>query len=82
LRIIKELGGEIVVATDEYVAATFSSSLFGFIDDVECRLDASPKRIQIRSASRVGHSDLGVDRKRMEAMPRLFDQRVSGGIVE
>jgi uncharacterized protein (DUF1499 family) len=74
LQIIEELGGEIVVATDEYVAATFSSSLFGFVDDVECRLDASQEKIQIRSASRVGHSDLGVNRKRMETLTRLFDQ--------
>ncbi len=74
LQIIKELGGEAVVANDEYIAATFSSSLFGFVDDVECRLDASQEQIQIRSASRVGHSDLGVNRKRMETLTRLFDQ--------
>jgi uncharacterized protein (DUF1499 family) len=88
LQIIKDLGGEVVAANDGYLAATFSSSLFGFVDDVECRLDASNKRIQIRSASRVGHSDLGVNRKRVEAMTRLFDQRmsrsadVSGNVVE
>jgi uncharacterized protein (DUF1499 family) len=74
LQIIEELGGEIVVATDQYVAATFSSPLFGFVDDVECRLDASQEQIQIRSASRVGHSDLGVNQKRMETLTRLFDQ--------
>ncbi len=84
LQIIKELGGEVVVANDEYIAATFSSSLFGFIDDVECRLEPSQKRIQIRSASRVGHSDMGVNRKRAETMARLFDQRMSesGDVVE
>jgi uncharacterized protein (DUF1499 family) len=82
LQIIKELGGEVVAANDEYIAATFSSSLFGFVDDVECRLDASQERIQIRSASRVGHSDLGVNRKRVDAMTRLFDQRASGDVVE
>jgi uncharacterized protein (DUF1499 family) len=82
LQIIKELGGEVVVANDEYIAATFSSSVFGFIDDVECRLEPSQKRIQIRSASRVGHSDLGVNRRRVETMTRLFDQRMSGGVVE
>jgi uncharacterized protein (DUF1499 family) len=79
LQIIKELGGEAVVANDEYIAATFSSSLFGFIDDVEFRLEPSGRRIQIRSASRVGHSDMGVNRKRVETMARLFDQRMSGG---
>jgi uncharacterized protein (DUF1499 family) len=79
LQIIEELGGKVVVADDEYVSATFASSIFGFVDDVECRLDASKEQIQIRSASRVGHSDLGVNRKRMEALTGLFDQRASGG---
>ncbi len=80
LQIIKELGGEILVANDDYIAATFSSSLFGFIDDVECRLDTSQKRIHIRSASRVGHSDLGVNRKRVEAINRSFNQKMSGDV--
>jgi len=84
LQIIEETGGEVVVANDAYIAATFSSSLFGFVDDLECRLEPSQKRIQIRSASRVGHSDLGVNKERVEAMARLFDQRMkeSGGVVE
>jgi len=75
LQIIEELGGEVVVANDEYIAAVFSSALFGFVDDVEYRLESTQNRIQIRSASRVGHSDLGVNRKRAEAMTRLFGQR-------
>ena len=78
LQIIKELGGEILVANDEYISAIFSSSLFGFIDDVECRLDASQKRIHIRSASRVGHSDLSVNRNRVETIARLLGQKMSG----
>jgi uncharacterized protein (DUF1499 family) len=67
-RAIEELGGEVTFVDGEYLAATFSSSIFGFVDDVECRLDAPRKRIQIRSASRVGYSDLGVNRKRVEAI--------------
>jgi uncharacterized protein (DUF1499 family) len=82
LRIIKELGGQAVVSEDDYIAATFSSSVFGFVDDVEFRLDPSQKRIQIRSASRVGHSDLGVNRKRVEAMTRLFTQKIGGAVVQ
>jgi uncharacterized protein (DUF1499 family) len=73
-QVIKELGGEVTIANDEYIAATFSSSLFRFIDDVECRLDAPKDQIQIRSASRVGHSDLGVNRKRAESITRLFSE--------
>jgi len=77
LKIIEDLDGDVVVSNDEYIAATFSSSLFGFVDDVEFRLEPSQERIQIRSASRVGHSDLGVNRKRAEAMTRSFDQERS-----
>jgi uncharacterized protein (DUF1499 family) len=73
-QVIEDLGGEVVVSKDGYIAAIFRSSLFGFVDDVECRLDASQKRIQIRSASREGHSDMGVNRKRAEAMTRAFKQ--------
>lgn len=79
LQTIEELGGEVAVADDEYIAATFTSSLFGFVDDLECRLEPSQRRIQIRSASRVGHSDLGVNRKRVEALTRTFYRRVSRG---
>ncbi len=81
-RIIEELGGQVVVNNDDYLAATFSSSVFGFVDDVELRLDPSQKRIHVRSASRVGHSDLGVNRKRVETMTRLFTQQMGGDAVK
>jgi uncharacterized protein (DUF1499 family) len=71
-QVIAELGGEVAIVDDAYIAATFTSSLFRFVDDVECRLDPSKQQIQIRSASRVGYSDLGVNRKRAEAITRAF----------
>ena len=80
LQIIKESGGEVSAASGEYISATFSVSLFGFIDDVECRLDTSKNRIHIRSASRVGHSDLGVNKKRAETLSRLFKQKMKGDL--
>lgn len=49
-----------------YLHFEFKSFLFRFIDDVEFEFDEITKTVQIRSASRVGHSDLGVNRKRME----------------
>jgi len=75
-QVIKGLGGEVAIVNDEYIAATFASSIFRFVDDVECRLDAPQNRIHIRSASRVGHSDLGVNRKRTEAITRSFGEDV------
>lgn len=62
---ITELGGELVRVEDGYLAATFSSSLFGFVDDVEARLDSAAGVIQIRSGSRVGTSDFGANRQRV-----------------
>jgi len=63
---IENLGGHIVVNDGQYLHATFTSSLFRYVDDVEARLDASERVIHLRSASRVGHSDLGANRKRIE----------------
>jgi len=77
LQIIKESGGEVSAASGEYISATFSVSLFGFIDDVECRLDTSKNRIQIRSASRVGESDFGVNKNRVEKIRRLFKRKMN-----
>lgn len=56
--------------TDGYVHATAHSAFFGFIDDLECQLRPEAGIIAIRSASRVGHSDFGVNRKRVEAIRR------------
>jgi len=58
----------IVTLRDDYLHAEVSSALMGFIDDLECLLDAASGKIQVRSASRVGYSDLGVNRKRVEAL--------------
>ena len=54
-----------------YIRAEFTSMIFRFVDDVEFYFPTSESevvRIDIRSASRVGSSDLGVNRKRMEAI--------------
>lgn len=55
-----------VTATTDYRHYTFKTALLRFTDDVEVRLDGDVA--QIRSASRVGHSDLGVNRRRVEAI--------------
>jgi uncharacterized protein (DUF1499 family) len=43
-----------------------SSQLMRFVDDVEFYLDDQTKKIQVRSAARLGESDLGVNRQRIE----------------
>jgi uncharacterized protein (DUF1499 family) len=56
----------IVKENNNYLYAQFSSSLMKFVDDVEFYLDDGTKTIQVRSASRLGESDLGVNRQRVE----------------
>jgi uncharacterized protein (DUF1499 family) len=63
---ITALGGRTVTAQGDYLHAVFESRWFRFVDDVEFRL--LPDRVELRSASRVGYSDLGVNRRRVEAL--------------
>ena len=63
---------EIVKAETDYIHATFKTAVFRFVDDVEFSFDAQKKVIDLRSASRVGYSDLGVNRKRVEEIRREF----------
>ena len=63
---------EIITAEMNYIHATFKSALFGFVDDVEFSFDDQRKIINVRSASRTGYSDLGVNRKRVEEIRKRF----------
>ncbi len=56
----------IVEETDNYLYAEFKSKLMGYVDDVEFYLDSGANLVQVRSASRLGKSDLGVNRQRIE----------------
>ncbi|MFP5259150.1 MAG: DUF1499 domain-containing protein [Acidobacteriota bacterium] len=59
-------GGYAVVAvTERYIQATARSSRFGFIDDMEFLYDPAAGLLHARSASRVGRSDLGMNRRRL-----------------
>lgn len=58
----------IITATDDYLYAEFTSAIMGFVDDVEFSLDRATNTIQVRSASRLGESDLGVNRQRIETI--------------
>jgi uncharacterized protein (DUF1499 family) len=59
---------KIVNQTNNYIYAEFTSQLMKFVDDVEFYLDNDTKTIQVRSASRLGDSDLGANRQRIEAI--------------
>jgi uncharacterized protein (DUF1499 family) len=62
----------IVEEKENYLHAEFKSLIFRFVDDVEFYFDEKNKIIHFRSASRVGYSDLGANRKRMEKIRKAF----------
>lgn len=74
--VIQQMGGEIIFESDIYIAATFTSVFFGFVDDLEIRMDPIKNVIHFRSASRVGYSDRGVNKKRISLLKKTFLQHV------
>jgi uncharacterized protein (DUF1499 family) len=58
----------VVTDTGTYLHVEYTSLIFRFVDDVEFLADAAAGVIHVRSASRLGTSDLGVNRKRVEAI--------------
>ena len=61
-------GAKIVKSEADYLYAQYTTPLMRFVDDVEFWYDPVTQVIQVRSASRIGKSDLGVNRKRIEAV--------------
>ena len=59
---------KIVTQADDYLHIEFQSKVFGFVDDLELHLRPEKGLVAVRSASRLGYSDLGANRKRVEAL--------------
>ncbi|MDH5300019.1 MAG: DUF1499 domain-containing protein [Gammaproteobacteria bacterium] len=68
------LGGQIEHQTDHYIWATFRSRWLGFVDDVEFVFLPEQGIIDVRSSSRVGRSDFGVNRQRVESIRAAVHQ--------
>jgi len=69
---------KILTAKDNYIRAEFMSAVFRFVDDVEFYFPtehAGETVIHIRSASRIGYSDFGANRKRIERIRSQFGDR-------
>lgn len=62
----------IVAQEANYLHAEFKSKLLGFVDDVEFTFDESAGLLHVRSASRLGRRDFGVNRRRVEALRGRF----------
>jgi uncharacterized protein (DUF1499 family) len=63
----------IIEARDGYIRAEFRTTVLRFVDDVEFLAEPETKNIHVRSASRVGRSDLGVNRSRVEVIRAAFE---------
>lgn len=75
--IVRSLPRTKLVEEDEtYLHFEFTSLLLRFVDDVEFLLDDEAKTIHFRSASRTGHSDFGVNRRRMEDIRELSEGKL------
>jgi uncharacterized protein (DUF1499 family) len=61
-------GALIVIGNERYLRAQFTTRWMGFVDDAEFWLDADAGVVQVRSASRLGRRDFGVNRARIEAI--------------
>jgi uncharacterized protein (DUF1499 family) len=68
-RLVEETpGGRVVELSDHYLRAEFTSPMLRFVDDTEFWFDAQNQRVEVRSASRLGRKDFGVNRGRVEAL--------------
>ena len=63
----------IVNRSNNYMRAEFKSRLMGYVDDVEFLYDEIENISHVRSASRVGYSDLGTNRRRVEKIRSLVE---------
>ena len=65
-------GAKIVKSEPDYLYVQFATRVLGFVDDAEFWFDPAAGVIQVRSASRLGRKDLGVNRARIEAIRTLL----------
>jgi uncharacterized protein (DUF1499 family) len=71
--VLEQYGGvEIISESDHYIHAVSTTRWMKFKDDLEFYFDSDEEKIHFRSASRVGYSDLGLNRKRYQRLRELY----------
>jgi uncharacterized protein (DUF1499 family) len=76
LDVLREMPRAKIVASDERsIRVEFRTAIFRFVDDAVFVIDGAAKSIRFRSASRIGRSDFGVNRRRMESIRTLSESR-------
>jgi len=80
LRIVTAMSGTVIISADDhYIRAECQSRIFRFVDDLELVLTHETGSVSVRSASRSGYYDFGVNRKRVE----FLRQRLrADGLIE
>jgi uncharacterized protein (DUF1499 family) len=71
---LANLRAQYIEADETYLRCIFISKIWRFIDDFEARLDTSEKSIHIRSSSRVGYSDRGLNKTRVLKVREEFER--------
>lgn len=74
-------GATVVERVPGYLRAECASRVFGFVDDLECAYDPDTGLVHVRSAARLGYSDFGVNRKRVEQLRDRLASLAEGGTV-
>jgi len=72
--VLKMPGARIMQSGPDYLYVQFQSRWLKFVDDVEFAVDPAASVIHVRSASRLGHSDLGANRARIESIRTAFNR--------
>jgi uncharacterized protein (DUF1499 family) len=67
----------VTLVQERYIHAEFRSAFFGFVDDVEFLFPEDHPIVHVRSASRVGQGDLGANRKRVDELRKMFEDRLA-----
>lgn len=65
----------VITNSGDYLHAESTSQIWRFVDDVEFRYDSIAGAIQVRSASRLGKGDVGVNRKRVEGIRKVWEAK-------
>ncbi len=78
-QIVTEQGAEVITAGNGYLHGVYTSNGMKFHDDVEFLIREAQGIVEFRSASRVGYSDMGVNRRRYEAIRRRYLELIEPG---
>lgn len=72
---LKSYGGIVIIEeTEHYIYAIATTVKMKYKDDIEIYFDASSREIHYRSASRVGYSDMGLNKARFEKISEIYNK--------